>query len=123
MDTEAALDKIRGDLNAIREKLDDKSQYVFGFAEGSYQACGTDTRGEAMDWLNRLMGSLKGFDAPEDYLNLYLCDKTVDETESKTTRGLWICALQSPLSPTTLRECITGGNILPATRPMFWLSG
>ena len=39
----------------------------------------TDTRGEAMDWLNRLMGSLKGFDAPEDYLNLYLCDKTVDE--------------------------------------------
>ena len=79
VDTEAALDKIRGDLNAIREKLDDKSQYVFGFAEDSYQACGTDTRGEAMDWLNRLMGSLKGFDAPEDYLNLYLCDKTVDE--------------------------------------------
>ena len=79
VDTEAALDKIRGDLNAIREKLDDKSQYVFGFAEDSYQACGTDTRGEAMDWLNRLMGSLKGFDAPEDYLNLYLCDGTVDE--------------------------------------------
>ena len=27
---------IKDDLNAIREKLDDKSEYVFGFNEDSY---------------------------------------------------------------------------------------
>ena len=81
VDTKEALQKIRGDLKAIRKKLDDKSEYVFGFDENSYQACGTDTQGEAMDWLNRLMGDLKGYEAPEDYINLYLTDDRAEESQ------------------------------------------
>ena len=57
-ETDADLQKIKDDLNAIREKLDDKSEYVFGFNEDSYEASGTNTKGEAMDWLNKLMGDL-----------------------------------------------------------------
>lgn len=48
-ETDADLQKIKDDLNAIREKLDDKSEYVFGFNEDSYEASGTNTKGEAMD--------------------------------------------------------------------------
>ena len=59
--TKEDLQKIKDDLNAIREKLEDKSQYVFGFDENSYQASGTDTKGEAMDELNKLMGDLTGY--------------------------------------------------------------
>lgn len=79
-ETEEDLQKIKGDLQAIREKLDDKSQYVFGFDEESYQSQGTDTKGEAMDWLNKLMGDLNGYDAPEDYANLYISNSGLDES-------------------------------------------
>lgn len=71
-ETEDELQKIREKLDAIRKKLDDKSEHVFGFAKDSYQAYGTDTKGEAMDWLNYLMGDLTGYDAPQDYANLYI---------------------------------------------------
>ena len=60
-ETEEDLQKIKDDLNAIRERLDDKSTYVFGFDEDSYQASGTNTKGEAMDELNKLMGNLTGY--------------------------------------------------------------
>ena len=63
IDTDADLQKIKDNLNALREKLDDKSEFVFGFDEDSYQASGTDTKGEAMDELNKLMGDLTGYDA------------------------------------------------------------
>lgn len=71
-ETDADLQKIKDNLNAIREKLDDKSEYVFGFNEDSYEASGTNTKGEAMDWLNKLMGDLVGYSAPKDYANLYI---------------------------------------------------
>ena len=80
-ETEADLEKIKGDLNAIREKLDDKSEYVFGFDEDSYQSQGTNTKGEAMDWLNKLMGDLNGYDAPEDYANIYI-SSDIDESQA-----------------------------------------
>ena len=83
VETEEDINKIKEDLQAIREKLDDKSQYVFGFAEDSYQAEGTDTKGEAMDELNKLMGDLNGYDAPQDYANLYISVPGMDESKVK----------------------------------------
>ena len=80
--TEEDLQKIKDNLNEIRQKLDDKSEHVFGFDENSYQASGTDTKGEAMDALNKLMGDLKGYDAPTDYANLYISN---DQDPSKVT--------------------------------------
>lgn len=80
-DTEEDLQKIKDDLQAIREKLDDKSEYVFGFDEDSYQASGTNTKGEAMDWLNKLMGDLNGYSAPQDYANLYISNDEIDESK------------------------------------------
>lgn len=71
-ETEEDLEKIRGDLEAIRQKLDDKSEYVFGFDENSYTASGTSTSGEAMNWLNKLMGNLTGYAAPQDYADIKL---------------------------------------------------
>ena len=44
--------------------MDDKSEYVFGFDEDSYQSQERIPR-EAMDWLNKLMGDLNGYDAPK----------------------------------------------------------
>lgn len=79
-DTEEDLQKIQDNLNAIREKLDDKSEYVFGFSEDSYQSVGTDTQGEAMDELNKLMGDLNGFDGPQDYANLRIITDGIDES-------------------------------------------
>ena len=58
IDTKEDLQKIKDNLKAVREKLEDKSRYVFDFDENSYQASGTDTKGEAMDELNKLMGAL-----------------------------------------------------------------
>ena len=78
-DTEQDLEKIKKDLDALRKKLDDKSEHVFGFDGDSYQACGTDTKGEAMDWLNKLMGDLTGYEAPQDYGNLYISSDVEDE--------------------------------------------
>lgn len=80
-DTKEELDIIRKDLNALRKKLDDKSEYVFGFDGDSYQACGTDTKGEAMDWLNKLMGDLTGYEDPQDYANLYISTDVSDEAK------------------------------------------
>ena len=71
-DTEEDLTQIKDDLEAIREKLDDKSEFVFGFDEDTYQDAGTNTMGEAMNWLNKLMGNLSGYDAPEDYADIRL---------------------------------------------------
>lgn len=82
-DTKEELDIIRKDLNALRKKLDDKSEYVFGFDGDSYQACGTDTKGEAMDWLNKLMGDLTGYEDPQDYANLYISADVSDETKAE----------------------------------------
>ena len=45
-ETEEDLAKIKADLKAIREKLDDKSEYVFGFSEDAYESSGTATYGE-----------------------------------------------------------------------------
>ncbi|MCI8525154.1 MAG: hypothetical protein HFF17_04380, partial [Oscillospiraceae bacterium] len=70
--TEADLDQIKADLDAIRQKLDDKSEFVFGFDENTYQDSGTNTMGEPMNWLNKLMGDLKGYGAPVDYANIWL---------------------------------------------------
>lgn len=81
-DTKEDLEKIKRDLDAIRKKLDDKSKYVFGFDGDSYQACGTDTKGEAMDWLNRLMGDLTGYDEPQDFADLCITCDVADETEA-----------------------------------------
>lgn len=78
-ETEEDLSKIKSDLDAIRKKLDDKSEYVFGFDEDSYQSHGTDTKGEAMDWLNKLMGNLNGYAAPQDYADLHILSEGVDE--------------------------------------------
>ena len=36
IDTEEDLQKIKDNLNAMRERLDDKSKFVFGFDENSY---------------------------------------------------------------------------------------
>ena len=66
----------------MRERLDDKSKFVFGFDENSYQASGTDTKGEAMDELNKLMGDLTGYDAPTDYANLFISN---DQDASKVS--------------------------------------
>lgn len=78
--TEEELQQVKDDLQAIREKLDDKSEFVFGFDEDSYQSSGTNTKGEAMDWLNKLMGDLNGYDAPQDYANLYISNDQIDES-------------------------------------------
>lgn len=79
-ETEEDLQKIKDDLNAIREKLDDKSEFVFGFDEDSYQGVGTSTKGEAMDWLNKLMGDLTGYSAPQDYADLFITNNAIDES-------------------------------------------
>lgn len=81
-DTEEELQAVKDDLDAIRKKLDDKSEFVFGFDGDSYQASGTDTKGEAMDWLNKLMGDLTGYDAPQDYANLYISNEALDESKA-----------------------------------------
>lgn len=81
IDTEQDLEKIREDLDAIRKKLDDKSEHVFGFAGDSYQAYGTNTKGEAMDALNRLMGDLTGYEAPQDYANIYFVQDDLEEAQ------------------------------------------
>ena len=78
-ETKEDLDKIKEDLNTLRERLDDKSKYVFGFAEDSYKAEGTNTKGEAMDYINKLMGDLNGYLAPQDYANLYISVPGLDE--------------------------------------------
>lgn len=80
-ETEENLQTIKNDLTAIREKLDDKSEYVFGFSEDSYESSGTSTYGEPMNWLNKLMGDLKGYDAPQDFANLYISNDTIDESK------------------------------------------
>ena len=82
-DTKEELDTIKKDLDALRKKLDDKSEHVFGFDGDSYQACGTDTKGEAMDWLNKLMGDLTGYEDPQDYANLYISADVSDETKAE----------------------------------------
>ena len=86
--TKEDLQKIKEDLHAIREKLEDKSQYVFGFDENSYQASGTDTKGEAMDELNKLMGDLTGYEAPTDYANLYISNDQEPSKASNYVRDL-----------------------------------
>lgn len=80
-DSEEALDRIKKDLDNIRKKLDDKSEYVFGFDGDSYQACGTDTKGEAMNWLNHLMGDLTGYDEPQDFADIFISDNVTDESD------------------------------------------
>mgnify|MGYP000762655964 FL=1 len=87
-ETDADLQKIKDDLNAIREKLDDKSEYVFGFNEDSYEASGTNTKGEAMDWLNKLMGDLVGYSAPKDYADLYISNNQDSSKVSNYVRDL-----------------------------------
>ncbi|MDO4602697.1 MAG: glycoside hydrolase N-terminal domain-containing protein [Eubacteriales bacterium] len=82
-DTKEELDTIKKDLAALRKKLDDKSAHVFGFDGDSYQACGTDTKGEAMDWLNKLMGDLTGYEDPQDYANLYISTNVSDEAKAE----------------------------------------
>lgn len=82
-DTKEELDTIKKDLDALRKKLDDKSEHVFGFDGDSYQACGTDTKGEAMDWLNKLMGDLTGYEDPQDYANLYISTDVSDEAKAE----------------------------------------
>ena len=79
--TSKDLDIIKKDLDNIRKKLDDKSEHVFGFDGNSYQACGTDTKGEAMDWLNRLMGDLTGYDEPQDFADIFISGNITDESE------------------------------------------
>lgn len=88
IDTDADLQKIKDNLNALREKLDDKSEFVFGFDEDSYQASGTDTKGEAMDELNKLMGDLTGYDAPTDYANLFISNNQDEKKVSNYVRDL-----------------------------------
>lgn len=78
-DTEEDLQKIKTDLNTIREKLDDKSQYVFGYDENSYSSAGTGTNGDAMDDLNKLMGDLTGYAAPKDYASIFINSHDIDE--------------------------------------------
>ncbi len=80
-ETKEDIQKIKDDLTAVREKLDDKSEFVFGFDEKSYQSSGTDTKGEAMDWINKLMGDLKGYDAPQDYADIHILSEEVDESK------------------------------------------
>lgn len=80
-ETEEDLAKIKADLKAIREKLDDKSEYVFGFSEDDYESSGTATYGEPMNWLNKLMGDLTGYAAPQDFANLYISNDTIDESK------------------------------------------
>lgn len=80
-ETEEDLQKIKDDLNAIREKLEDKSEYVFGFSEDSYVPQGTNTKGEAMEWLNKLMGNLAGYAGPQDFANLYISNDAIDESK------------------------------------------
>ena len=80
-DTEEDLQKIRNDLNTIREKLEDKSQYVFGYDENSYSSAGTGTNGDAMDDLNKLMGDLNGYAAPKDYASIFINSHDVDESQ------------------------------------------
>lgn len=82
-DTKEELDTIKKDLDALRKRLDDKSEHVFGFDGDSYQACGTDTKGEAMDWLNKLMGDLTGYEDPQDYANLYISADVSDEAKAE----------------------------------------
>ena len=67
--TEEDLEKIKSDLNYIREKLDDKSENLFGFAS---TGGGIHLSGEAMQQLNKLMGDLRGYSSPWDYTNIYL---------------------------------------------------
>ena len=88
IDTDADLQKIKDNLNALREKFDDKSEFVFGFDEDSYQASGTDTKGEAMDELNKLMGDLTGYDAPTDYANLFISNNQDEKKVSNYVRDL-----------------------------------
>lgn len=62
--------EIKEDLNAIREQLDDKSQYVFGFESTS----------ASTEALNKLMGDLNGFASPQDYADLYITNSEIDES-------------------------------------------
>lgn len=80
-DTEADLQKIRDDLNTIRNKLEDKSQHVFGYDESTYRPSGTNTRGPAMDDLNKLMGDLNGFSSPQDFASILIYDHGVNESQ------------------------------------------
>ena len=119
--TEEVLQKIKGDLKAIREKLDDKSEFVFGFDEDSYESSGTNTKGEAMDWLNKLMGDLKGYDAPQDYANLYISNEAIDE--SKVENYVRDLDMRTALSTTVMimKEYTILVSILTVTRIMYWL--
>lgn len=96
--TEEDLNQIKADLASIREKLDDKSQYVFGFDEASYTPSGTDTKGEAMTWLNKLMGDLNGYDAPLDYAEFYLDFSKSGVTEENVTNYIRDLDLRTALS-------------------------
>lgn len=80
-ETEEDLQAVRDNLNAIREKLEDKSQYVFGYDENSYSSAGTGTNGGAMDDLNKLMGNLNGYSAPRDYASIFINTHNVDESQ------------------------------------------
>lgn len=81
IETEEQRQEIRDNLNTIREKLEDKSQYVFGYDENSYSSAGTGTNGDAMDDLNKLMGNLTGYAAPKDYASIFINSHDVDESQ------------------------------------------
>lgn len=85
-ETEEDLQVIRNDLQAIRDKLEDKSEHVFGYDADAYVSSGTNTLGEAMDALNKLMGDLYGYEemgyvGPDPYANLLINFQGIDDTQ------------------------------------------
>ena len=84
-ETEEDLKKITDKLDYIRKKLDDKSQYVFGYDEATYGLSGTNTTGPAMNDLSYLMGDLNGYSAPVDYADIQLDFSASGLTDSAVT--------------------------------------
>ena len=110
IDTEENLQKIKNNLDDLRKKLDDKSEHVFGFAGDSYQAYGTNTKGEPMEWLNRLMGDLTGYDAPQDYANLYIEHKYGKELCQTDSVSMYVRDLNLRTGIATVQYQIEGNT-------------
>ena len=75
------------DLQNIREKLDDKSQYVFGYR-------GTT----AITDLNKLMGDLNGYEAFQDYGDIKMDFSRSGVTESQVTNYVRDLDMRTALS-------------------------
>lgn len=104
------------------DELDDKSEFVFGFDEKSYTDSGTNTRGEAMNWLNKLMGDLTGYSASVDYANIQLDFSRSGLTDSAASNYIRDLDMRTGLAPSamTTTASTTPESTLTAILTMCW---